>query len=319
MKKMLVFTMVVSVCSIVQAVDSNVPGVSVSPLAYFSFENSDGRYGPGAGDNPAWLNQVNGEQPRIVDRGVALWPLVKQYGADGVKGTCFDGTSMSGTFTDILTYDTASGSANAGATGLSMSDLQSHTVTFWIKSRNALTPASTETIYILHGAVQLYWTSTGQIGQYYWPNLAWKASDAHSYDSYGQWLFVAVTINQNGSIWYRGDANTAPEVVWMEEVVTGTGPARTVFYLGSRSYVDAHYFNYDLDEVRIWGSKTDASGSLSLDDITDIWTHDYAPDAICGDSQHPRPVTDLTGDCKVDFKDFTLMASEWLTDNSPTI
>jgi hypothetical protein len=41
------------------------------------------------------------------------------------------------------------------------------------------------------------------------------------------------------------------------------------------------------------------------------------PLPYCGDSEHPYPFSDLNKDCKVDFKDFVIMAAEWLLCTAP--
>lgn len=318
MKKLLLLIVILMACSSVWAIDPNVPGVSVAPLAYMPFENNDGWYGPGTGLNPAWGNHVNGEQPRIVDRGVDLWPVIGGPG-DGVKGEFFDGASLMGSGeTDILTYDTASGYTAAGETGLAMDGLKSHTITFWLRSRDDSTQSVNSTAYLMRGAVQLYWTNDGKIGHDGWNSLGWTNSAPDTYDSYGEWIFVAVTMDTSGTKFYKGDDVNAPELVWMVDASNTGGPANSgYFYLGGRSYVGPTYFSYCLDELRIWGSKVDSSAALSLDDITDVWAYDYDPTPTCGDSEHPQPSTDLTGDCKVDFEDFALMAEEWMTDTGP--
>ena len=50
------------------------------------------------------------------------------------------------------------------------------------------------------------------------------------------------------------------------------------------------------------------NGELYYDDIT--MTGNYV--AECGDIIHPVPVGDLSGDCKVDFVDFAMLADNWL-------
>jgi len=40
--------------------------------------------------------------------------------------------------------------------------------------------------------------------------------------------------------------------------------------------------------------------------------YDFYPLPTCGDPQHPRPVADLTGDCKVDLLDISILAQNWL-------
>lgn len=70
-----------------------------------------------------------------------------------------------------------------------------------------------------------------------------------------------------------------------------------------------------VEAVRIFGSKTDASGVLTRDQLEQV-KNDII-DEVCGSYQNPSPVGDLTGDCQVDFDDFVKLANNWLTDIRP--
>lgn len=50
-------------------------------------------------------------------------------------------------------------------------------------------------------------------------------------------------------------------------------------------------------------------GTLGFD-VNDIY---YVP--VCGDANHPYPVGDLTGNCKVDFYDLEILGNNWLNTN----
>ncbi len=316
------------------AIDPNVPGVEKGTLVYLPFENSNNMYGTWgnttAVENPAWLNHSTGEYPRIPDRGVNFWPLAEL--AFGVKGTHFDGISMNGgpgEKTDILAYDdTLTGNAPAEPGGLcpktavSLRSLKSHTITFWVKSANDImkNANNADTYIMTTGAIDVRWRSTGAMQIHYWPNLDWAQTDADAFNSYGEWVFVAITVDQNGAKFYKGTPTVSPVLVKTIETPTGTSRDNSLgMYVGSRSYVNATYMNFNLDEVRVWGSKTDDSGALTIEDITTVWTYDYDPSAFCGDGAHPVPVGDINGDCIVDTADLAEFAASWLTDNRPEL
>lgn len=330
-KKMLVY-LVLSATMVFAVIDPNVPGVEKGTLVYLPFENSNNMYGTWgntvAVENPAWLNHSTGEYPRIPDRGVNLWPLTDiRY---GVKGTYYDGISMNGLATektDILAYDdTLTGTVPAEEGGLcpktasSLRNLKSHTVTFWVKSEDeTMKNANNADTYIMStGPIDVRWRSTGAMQIHYWPNLDWAQTDADAYNSYGQWVFVAITIDQNGAKFYKGTPVDAPVLVKTIETPTGVSRSNCMgMYVGYRSYVNATYMNFNLDEVRVWGSTDDDSGALSSNDIAVIWAYDYDPSVFCGDSQHPVPIGDINEDCIVDSADLVEFSKTWLTDNRP--
>ena len=48
-----------------------------------------------------------------------------------------------------------------------------------------------------------------------------------------------------------------------------------------------------------------------------VLTFEAVTAPACGDYDHPKPLSDLNGDCKVDFKDFALLAGTWTDDTTP--
>ncbi len=285
-------------------IDPSVPGVTKNPVVYMPFENTNGTYGPGTGDNPAWLNHAANESPVIVDRGNTYWPLIGSNA--GVKGDYFDGTSMNGgtSQADIITFND-----DTGATIPSLSELKSHTVTFWIRTGSDQVKGPDN--YVLRGPFQVHFGADGRMGTHWWPNLSWNASGPDDYMSYGKWLFVAITVDQNGIKYYRGDPENAPVLVSRTDVTTGTSLTNPWLFVGWRTYVSAVYMNFDLDELRMWASKTDNSGALSAGEIEAVWAYDYAPSSWCGDQDHPVPEGDLNKDCVVDIEDFYLFTNYW--------
>lgn len=313
-KKVLILNILFCVClnCMADVSGQNALGISKPPVLYMPFENSNDSYGAGTGSNPAWINNVNSEYPVIVDRGVSLWPLTGNN--NGIKGDYFDGTSLNGgnDLTNILTFNDVSNS-----TVSELSELKSFTVTFWVRTGSD-TAKGTQT-YILNGPIQVLFVVDGRMSTHYWPNLDWSSSDVDDYMSYGEWLFVAIVIDQNGIKYYRGDVGNAPILVSETVASTGTSKTNPSVYVGSRSYVGATYMNYDLDELRIWGDKTDNSGALSLIDIEAVWQYDYSPSFYCGDELHSIPAGDFTKNCFVDIEDLTIFLQYWLLSETPNI
>jgi len=64
-------------------------------------------------------------------------------------------------------------------------------------------------------------------------------------------------------------------------------------------------------EMKVTFQSADEQTSPILYDLT------VNPLPYCGDSEHPYPFSDLNKDCKVDFKDFAIMAAEWLNCTAP--
>ena len=50
--------------------------------------------------------------------------------------------------------------------------------------------------------------------------------------------------------------------------------------------------------------------------IIDMGIYEYGT-GVCGDEQHPYPEGDVNRDCRVDFKDFAIVALHWCEDNNP--
>jgi hypothetical protein len=54
----------------------------------------------------------------------------------------------------------------------------------------------------------------------------------------------------------------------------------------------------------------DTQNGLLGFDVNDIY-----PLPTCGDTNHPQPTTDLTGDCKVNYRDLFVLAKKWLSED----
>jgi hypothetical protein len=321
-KYILVLTLMVSSWSLGFDVDTSLPEGVPSPALYMPFENTNGMYGPGTGDNPAWINYAYpNDLAEVLDRGgdeglTENWLKTRGFGG-GVKGNYMDGSSLDayGEYCRIVTFRGADAAT-------AMSGLDSFTVSFWLRT----TAPVTATNYLFQvPPYQMYLATNGRIGIHYWTGLDWKASPNDAYDIgpngwTGEWVFVAVAIGDNGAKFYAGSPTEAPQLVG-EVVVENLGKSRdglTDFYFGYRSYVAAVYQNFDMDELRMWASKTDETADLNLDQITSIWAFDYDPSpAMCGDADHVMPEGDLDADCVVNLSDFAVLCSNWLTNTRP--
>lgn len=65
------------------------------------------------------------------------------------------------------------------------------------------------------------------------------------------------------------------------------------------------------DELYFFGSKTDSSGALTLEQIQYVASRVHR-EILCGTEGHPVPQGDINSDCLVDFSDLELMSGNWL-------
>lgn len=49
----------------------------------------------------------------------------------------------------------------------------------------------------------------------------------------------------------------------------------------------------------------------------DLWQVSVNPEPMCGDEEHPYPISDLNLDCIVNMLDLAMMCEHWLEDNNP--
>lgn len=49
----------------------------------------------------------------------------------------------------------------------------------------------------------------------------------------------------------------------------------------------------------------------------DLWEVSVFSGPVCGDLNHPYPLSDLNKDCRVDLLDFAIFCNQWLQDNNP--
>lgn len=70
----------------------------------------------------------------------------------------------------------------------------------------------------------------------------------------------------------------------------------------------------------LWGLNVDPTVSFVYFDDIAAYSGNVAwpaPIAVCGDSNHPKPVVDLNGDCYVNIGDLAIIAQNWLACTDP--
>jgi hypothetical protein len=107
-----------------------------------------------------------------------------------------------------------------------------------------------------------------------------SAATPVSYGTAQQWVFYAVTydgtLTTNNTKFYVGSSSTTASLVSTATLNMGTVNENTdLLFLGNRPGGDRP-FDGSLDNIRIYGSKTDASGVLALADVENIRTADIS-------------------------------------------
>ncbi len=126
--------------------------------------------------------------------------------------------------------------------------------------------------------------------------------------SYYGVLFEGAVANVTDLAWVGNTADTATRWVYdevedefiMDYDMTSEYPAT---------------FAGKLEALKIFGSKTDASGVLTKEQIEQVRSNIISE--VCGSYLNPSPLGDLTGDCEVDLDDFAKLANGWMTDIRP--
>ncbi|MBC8481646.1 MAG: hypothetical protein H8D47_03170, partial [Planctomycetes bacterium] len=67
---------------------------------------------------------------------------------------------------------------------------------------------------------------------------------------------------------------------------------------------------WDISDTAFDTIVIDMQNGLLGFDVNDIYTL-----PTCGDAYHPQPTADLTGDCKVNYRDLAVLANNWLSEN----
>jgi hypothetical protein len=126
------------------------------------------------------------------------------------------------------------------------------------------------------------------------------------------WQFRAVTYNAD-------DFGQEEKWYYATPVLTAgfrTARAHSVGVLEDSNEPIQMFPAYDgfADEVYLFGSKTDGSGALSLEQIQYVASKVYH-NFVCGTEGYPVPAGDTNADCVVDIEDLVNISYDWLIEN----
>lgn len=258
-----------------------------NPQAYIPFENDNGTYGSSSTANPAWRNIVPSTPEAVTTIGTSSCPTYPRIGnTDGVKGSFEKITGYGTPGTDLM--QTLSYKYNI-VTDV-MSQAKSYTVTCWINSRNSSILSQGKYIFHQQGGSgstagpALRWgyqANDGKIGVYAGGSFQYTSAPVVAAN---EWNFLAMTVDSTtGAVsLYKGTKTSAAVLVQTWTGLTigqlptlSANNSSTAFILNGWTYngTDA-YTGYDLDEFRLYSSKTDNTGALPLSQIEAIRKYD---------------------------------------------
>ena len=238
-------------------------------LIYLPFENDNGSYGLDSTDNPAWLNAANSEAPIYVGNSTpTAWPEIT---TDGISGDAFYASDSAKTGLSTMTTSWTGSTINA------FSQVQAYTITGWINTRDASQNGSES--YLLRswgGGINVKWRADGRLQIIDTVDNTWRYAGWNEGYSNGEWVFFAIVRDDSSIRFYFGDETNA---VAAGNAITGLSLANTAdctrFILGGTTYNGTDtYVNADMDEIRVFSSKTDNSGALSIEDLEDLRQYD---------------------------------------------
>jgi hypothetical protein len=122
-------------------------------------------------------------------------------------------------------------------------------------------------------------------------------------------------VSSNNVHWYKGWESDPNGPVLLKTQSLNAGPLNTTdgaVAIANLLVSGAYSFSGQFDEFRIFGSKDDNSGVLSLTELTAVFDHGL--ETFCGDENHPYPPGDINLDCIVNLEDFALMMNDWMKD-----
>lgn len=260
-------------------------GIADSAKAYIPFENDDGTYGAGSANNPGWANVTPNPDELVNYVGTTAAPSYPKISTpaagDGIKGDHFDGT---GDF--LSTQSTMTLSYKGAIVTDAMSDAQSYSFAFWVNTRDLANNGSESYIFnqFGSGAPRMKWRGDGRMQALV--NGGWYYANYHTMNSNGDWVFVAMTVDNSSVRFYSGTKDTA---VALAGETTGLslpalptlagGTTTNVFVLGGYTYNGADkYASYDLDEFRVFSSTADGSGALTMAELEELRQYDLVPE-----------------------------------------
>ena len=237
---------------------------SLGASIYLPFENSNGSYGEGSINNPAWINVAINELPNFIGNSQPAYPTIT---AEGIKGDALYGTEALMSGLNTVTTNWTGNTTNA------FSYVQSYTVAGWVNTRDVSRNGSNS--YIVRGVgggMSIKWRSDGRFQVQDTVDATWRYSAWGQGVSAGDWVFFAVTRDDNSIRFYFGSEQEAVAIGYAETGLTLANTADcTRFILGGFTYNGSDtYLDCDIDEIRVFSSTEDNSAALSLQEIEDI-------------------------------------------------
>jgi hypothetical protein len=288
-------------------------GVEDLACFYLDFENDNGAYG-GYSDNPAFYNKAitPAASPDYVGSNEATYPKIS---TEGVKGSCWEASESFPAGGATVTYNwKIPPSVNA------LSNARSYTISGWLNTKDATKAGGNS--YILHGfgtGVAIKWLGDGRLQ--FLDNGTWYYSSWSTFNSYGNWVFFAITRKSDSVAFYKADENNSVTLV---NETTGLSlpftSAETNMVLGGWTYNGSDLYTFfDLDEFRIFSSTDEDTAALSIEELSQLRDHDLTPAeeeedlGPCSDPNGAFIIGDTNYDCIVDFNDLLNVAQSWLS------
>ncbi len=184
-----------------------------------------------------------------------------------------------------------------------------------------------------YGEAALHWLGNFENDEWFFLALSYDGTVDPQTDPFDQQNVVCHTGLFSSTLHYRSVQNTSydgvlfagavndiAELVW----IGNTADTATRWILDE---VEGLVLDYDptvenpatfagkIEALRIYGSKTDASGVLTKDQLEQV--RSKVVSGVCGGADNPIPLGDINGDCKINFEDFSSMAGNWMADIRP--
>lgn len=177
-------------------------------------------------------------------------------------------------------------------------------------------------------AIMLYAIYGGKLTL--WVDDGFVHAPAYQYGGTNKWVYFAVSYDGTKTAdnvnFYVGLADSAEPndvqlvggtAVTLDQGTVDQGYNHPMVVCNAGYTETSAVYSYSglFDEFRIYASKTDDSGALSLEQVKDDKMLAFT--SYCGDSEHPFPAGDFNYDCVVDLLDYRRFIENWLTDNRP--
>jgi hypothetical protein len=122
-----------------------------------------------------------------------------------------------------------------------------------------------------------------------------------------------------GSTLESWSVTTMPSFNQLNPPITLTSVSKPVLQAGQRYWLGVNAVQSTSQTLFYWNNSNTYSGTAAYnhfrDGVLQVWsakTYSCAFRIVGKNSGCARPLADLDGNCKVDFADFAIMASEWL-------